>query len=219
MIRTFLSSSRQLGKMIGSLACIFALAPALYSAQPPKQLTKVIDHFMSMEATSLRIKQVIDWRFGGSNDTVRVQMDIQAGKQFHVSLNAFGIEIFVTEDEMVTLNHVRGQVLYENATPDALLKQLFAGGDLNDARFKKKSMLDGGKTQLDFRFASDFSDWESLSVVLNQSMDLEKMILVDYDGNKYKMTMTYLPEFQNFLIPDIEHDFLHYQIADLRSTN
>jgi len=189
---------------------------AQLSAATPKELSGVIDHFMNMEASSLEIQQIIDWRFAGANDSITLRMDIKAGQNFHLNLPAFGMEIYVTETEMMTLNHVRAQILYENATPDALLKQIFVGGDLNRARFKGKKTLDSGLRQLDFKFDSDFSDWQSLSVILDDQDELQKLILVDYDGNRYLITLTYLPEFADFNMPDIQRDYLHYQIADLR---
>ncbi len=186
------------------------------AAQPPKQLTGVIEHFMNMESTSLVIEQVVDWRFSSKNDSIELRMNIKAGHNFHLNLVGFGMEIFVTENEMMTINHLRQQILYENASPDALLKQLFVGGNLNDARFKGEKSLERGLRQLDFRFAGDFSDWESLSVILDQNDDLKKMILVDYDGNKYLINLKYEPEFDDFALPDIQQDYLHYQVADLR---
>ena len=192
------------------------LLTQLAAASPPKELTRVIDHFMKMEATSLEISQVIDWRFAGKNDSIILQMDIKAGRNFHLTLAAFGMEIFVTEHEMMTVNHVRQQIIYEDATPDALIKQLFVGGDLNDARFKREEEIDGGLRRLDFRFAGDFSDWQSLSVVLDANDDLKRLTLVDYDGNKYLITLNYLQHYENFVLPDIQQDFLHYQKADLR---
>lgn len=186
------------------------------SANPPKQLSQVIDHFLNLEATSLEISQVIDWRFAGESDSIRLRMDINAGRNFHMILPAFGMEIYVSENEMLTLNHVRQQVLYEEATPDALLKQLFVGGDLNDARFKREKSLKNGNKRLDFQFDGDFSDWESLSVILDETDNLQKIILVDYDGNEYLITLKTLPEFERFVFPDVNTDYLHYQVADLR---
>ncbi len=198
------------------LALLLCLSVSLSAAKPPKELSKVIDHFMNMEATSVKIKQVIDWRFSDKRDTVRIQMDINGGRNFHVQLADFGMEIFVTEQEMITLNHLRQQVLYENTTPDALLKQLFVGGDLNQARFKGEKQLKDGRRRLNFSFDSDFSDWESLSTVLGTTDKLEKLILVDYDGNKYIISLSYLIQFEEFTIPKIDEDYLDYQIADLR---
>ncbi len=186
------------------------------AASPPKELSKIISHFMDMDSTSLEIHQVIDWRFAGNDDSIRIRMDINAGRNFHVMLPAFGMEIYVTQNEMITINHNRQQVLYENATPDALLKQLFVGGDLNDARFRREQDKGDGTRQLDFRFIGDFSDWESLSVIVDEQDSLKKMILVDYDGNKYLISLKYLAEFERFVVPDIDVDYLHYQRADLR---
>ena len=192
------------------------ISVSLSAAQPPKELTKIINHFLNLEATSVEISQVIDWRFSDKSDTVRIQMDIRGGRNFHVMLAEFGMEIFVTENEMITLNHVRQQVLFENATPDALLKQLFVGGDLNEARFKGEKKLSDEKRRLNFQFAGDFSDWESLALVLNRDDSLEKLVLVDYDGNKYIISLIYLASFEEFDVPIIDVDYLHYQIADLR---
>ena len=186
------------------------------AAQPPKELSKVIDHFMNLEATSVKINQVIDWRFSDKSDTVRIQMDINGGTNFHVMLADFGMAIFVSEKEMITLNHIRQQVLYEKTTPDALLKQLFVGGDLNKARFKGEKKLRDGRRRLNFSFDSDFSDWESLSTVLGDEDKLEKLILVDYDGNKYIISLRYLVGCEGYSIPKIDEDYLHYQVADLR---
>ena len=198
------------------LVMFLLMSVSLSAAKPPKQLSKVIDHFMNLEATSVKINQVIDWRFSSQSDTVRIQMDIKAGRNFHVLLSEFGMEIFVTENEMITLNHNRQQVLYEDATPDALLKQLFVGGDLNEARFKGEKVLSEGRRRLNFQFAGDFSDWQSLAVVLNAGDSLEKLILVDYDGNKYIISLSYLAEYAEFSVPKIDVDYLHYQVADLR---
>ncbi len=192
------------------------LVSQVLAATPPKQLTQVIDHFMNMEATSLEITQVIDWRFSSKNDSITLKMDIKGGHNFRVDLSDFGLEIFVTESEMVTINHFRQQILYENATPDALLRQLFVGGDLSNARFKGEQAIAGGLRELNFRFAGDFSDWESLTVMLDDSDDLKRMILIDYDGNQYLMSLRYQPHFNDFGVPNIQQDFLHYQIADLR---
>jgi hypothetical protein len=185
-------------------------------AATPKELTGVINHFMNMESTSLEIQQVIDWRFLHANDSIAFRMDIKAGRNFHLDLAGFGMEIYVTEHEMVTINHSRAQILYENATPDALIRQLFVGGDLKDARFKRKKSVGEGLHQLDFKFVGDFSDWESLSVVVDESEDLKKMILVDYDGNKYNISLKYRAEFDDFSLPDVDQEYLHYQVADLR---
>ncbi len=186
------------------------------AAGPPKELSKIIDHFLNLQTTSIEINQVIEWRFSDKRDTLRIQLDINGARNFHVMLADFGMEIFVSEDQMVTINHLRQQVLYENATQDALLKQLFVGGDLNQARYKGEKKLNGDQRILNFQFAGDFSDWESLAMILNASDQLEKMILVDYDGNKYIISLDYLAEFESFVIPDVDSDFLHYQIADLR---
>ncbi|MBT6012141.1 MAG: hypothetical protein HOG80_12260 [Candidatus Marinimicrobia bacterium] len=201
---------------LSGLAIFLCLSVSLSAAKPPKELSKVIDHFMNLEATSVKINQVIDWRFSNKRDTVRIQMDINGGRNFHVMLADFGMEIFVTEREMITLNHIRQQVLYENTTPDALLKQLFVGGDLNQARFKGEKKLKDGRRRLNFTFVDDFSDWESLSTVLGNDDKLEKLILVDYDGNKYIISLIYLVGYEGFPIPKIDEDYLHYQIADLR---
>ena len=198
------------------LVTFISLSSSLSAAQPPKELAKIIDHFMNLETTSVKINQVIDWRFSDKSDTVRIQMDIRGGRNFHVMLADFGMEIFVTENEMITLNHSRHQILYENASPDALLKQLFVGGDLNSARFKGEKKLSDSRRRLNFQFADDFSDWESLAVVLGQGDDLEKLILVDYDGNKYIISLSYLESYEGFTIPIMGEDYLHYQIADLR---
>ncbi len=199
------------------LLMVFVVATGqLVAASPPKELSKIIDHFMNLQATSIKINQVIDWRFSSQSDTVSIQMDINASSNFHVMLADFGLEIFVTENEMITLNHLRQQIMYENATPDALLKQLFVGGDLNQARFKGEKKLDDGRRRLNFSFSGDFSDWDRLSVVLNAVEDIEKLILVDYDGNKYIISLNYLPSFEGFTVPNIDRDYLHYQIADLR---
>lgn len=204
-------------KRLGMLLFL-AILPLQFvlAASLPKELKQVIDAFMDLESTSVEIKQVIDWRFSSDSDTVRIQMDIKGDRNFHVMLAGFGMEIFVTEDEMITLNHIRQQVLYENASADALLKQLFVGGDLNQARFKSSKDLKNGSRRLNFRFDDDFSDWESLSVILNSSEVLERLILVDYDGNRYIISLTYLAEFEDFQVPKVDEDYLHYQIADLR---
>ena len=187
-----------------------------YAAKPPKQLTGVIQHFMDMDSTSLEITQVIDWRFSSESDSIKLQMNITAGHNFHMTLPAFGMEIFVTEREMVTINHSRQQILYESASPDALLKQLFVGGDLNEARFKGEKKLEQGSRRLDFQFSGDFSDWEALSVILDSKDNLNRIILQDYDGNKYLISLKYLPRFEGYLFPDIGTEYSHYQIADLR---
>jgi len=198
------------------LGIFVLLTLQLSAASPPKQLSRVIKNFMNLESVSININQVIDWRFSDKADTVRIQMDIKAGKIFHVLLAGYGMEIFVTENEMISLNHVRQQVLLETASPDALLKQLFVGGDLNQARYKGEKQQSDGNRRLDFQFGGDFSDWESLSVFLSEGDHLEKLILVDYDGNKYIISLTYLTEFKGFDIPQIKMDYPHYQIADLR---
>ena len=198
------------------LAVLVMMNPVSVNAAAPKELTTVIDHFMNLDETSIEILQVIDWRFVGSNDSISLRMDIKAGQNFHLTLAAFGMEIYVTESEMITINHVREQILYENATPDALLKQIFVGGDLNDARFKREKDLKNGLRRLDFQFYNDFSDWESLSITLDGDDMMKQMTLVDYDGNKYIITLTYLKEFDRFMIPDVARDYMHYQIADLR---
>jgi len=201
--------------LLGLLAFTMLSMP-VNAGNPPQQLSKVIDRFMAMEATSVNIKQVIDWRFSSKSDTVRIQMDIDGSRNFHVMVAGFGMEIFVAEDEMITLNHIRQQVLYEKANPDALLEQLFVGGDLSDARYKGEKKLSEGRRRLKFQFDSDFSDWESLALVLNEEDNVEKILLVDYDGNKYIITLSYLPVFNRVAVPQIDQDFLHYQVADLR---
>lgn len=213
------SSEGQLGFIMLKLKLAFmliVLVPTLNAGTPPKELTQVIKHFMNMESTSLEIHQVIDWRFSSNNDSIDLRMDIKAGRNFHLTISAFGMEIYVTENEMMSINHMRQQILYEDASPDALLKQLFVGGDLNDARFKREKDLEDGLRQLDFRFASDFSDWVSLSVILDEKDDLKKMILVDYDGNRYLISIIYRSVFDDFILPNIGQDYPQYQIADLR---
>ncbi|MCF7807762.1 MAG: hypothetical protein K9N38_04495 [Candidatus Marinimicrobia bacterium] len=189
---------------------------SLTAADPPKELEQVIDDFMNLEATSLQVSQVIDWRFSSKNDSIIFQMDIKEGRNFHLDLAAFGLEIFVSETEMMTLNHSRSQIIYEDASPDALLKQLFVGGDLNDARFKDEKMRQDGLRELRFRFASDFSDWDRLTVILDGNDTMKGIHLFDYDGNLYKISFQHLPNFSNFNMPDVDTEYLHYQIADLR---
>ncbi len=195
---------------------ILIISTQTLAGSPPKQLSQVIDQFMNMDSTSLEIHQVIEWRFSKDRDTLKLQMDINASRNFRLTLARFGMEIFVSETEMMTINHGRMQVLYENASPDVLLEQIFVGGDLNDARYKREKKLKNGLRQLDFKFSSDFSDWESLSVILDDTDTLQQLILVDYDGNKYRLTLQYKPMFEKFVIPDVQTDYLHYQIADLR---
>lgn len=192
------------------------LISQMSAATPPKKLTHIIDHFMNMEATSLEVQQVIEWRFSSNRDSINFRMDVKAGRNFHLTLASFGMEIYVTEAEMMTINHLRQQILYEAASPHALINQLFVGGDLNDARFKNEKRLESDLRQLDFEFAGDFSDWESLSVIVDDLDDLKKIILIDYDGNKYLITLKYMNEFDNFSLPDIQQDLIHYQISDLR---
>lgn len=210
------SKYRRLLHNLCGLMLFFVVGPSLYGANPPKELSKVIDGFLGMEMTSVNITQVIDWRFSSKRDTVRVQMNIKGSQNFHVLLAGFGMEIYVHDDQMITLNHLRQQILYETANPDALLEQLFVGGDLSDARFKGEKQLDGDRRRLKFLFDTDFSDWESLSVVLDGDEILEKLLLVDYDGNKYIITLNYSTDFNQYDVPKIDQDYLHYQIADLR---
>ena len=205
--------------MIKKLSMSILLSVVIASqafASTPKELKGVINHFLNMESTSLEIHQLIDWKFSKEHDSLSFQMDIQAGRNFHLTMAAFGLEIYVSETEMMTLNHIREQVLYEDATPDALIKQIFVGGDLNAARFKGEKTLEGDLKELEFKFAGDFSDWQSLTVVVDALDDLKKLTLVDYDGNLYIITLKYLNEYDKFTLPNIEQDFLHYQIADLR---
>jgi len=199
---------------LGLLASL--IVGQVQARNPPKQLIHVIDHFMNLDSTSLEISQVIDWRFSSKYDSVSLQMDIKGGRNFRLTLADFGLEIFVTEKEMITLNHVRAQILYEESSPDALIKQLFVGGDLDDTRFKREENLGDGLRQLDFQFVGDFSDWESLSVILDEKDDLKRITLIDYDGNKYLITMVYQTKFNDFMLPDVKQDYLHYQVADLR---
>jgi hypothetical protein len=209
-------SSRHVTKKLLFISLSLLLFTNLSARKPPKQLTQVINHFLDMDSTSLVIHQVIDWRFSGKNDSIKFQMDIKGDRAFHVDLSAFGLEIYVTQDEMMTVNHSRQQILYENASSDALIEQLFVGGDLGDARFKREKQIDRGLRQLDFQFVSDFSDWESLSVVVDQQDDLKNMILEDYDGNKYLISLHYEKEYDDFVLPDLSQEYLHFQIADLR---
>lgn len=194
---------------------IFTFSAAT-AAKPPKELQNIINDFMSMESTSMEVLQVIDWKYKSEDDSVRFQMNILANQNFHLDLWAFGLEIFITETEMLTVNHVKKQVIYENASPDALLDQLFVGGDLADARFKDEKKLKGGDRELEFLFSSDFSDWESLSVTVDDAGDLQKIKLVDYDGNHYHITFKYLNRFSKFVLPDISKDLMGYKIADMR---
>ena len=202
--------------MLQALAVIVFGLSLASAAKPPKQLVTTIEHFMNMDSTSIEISQVIDWRFATENDSIKLQMDIQGGHNFHMTLAAYGMEIFVTEHEMVTINHSRQQILFEKASPDALLKQLFVGGDLNTARFQREKDLGLGARQLDFKFAGDFSDWESLTVIVDKNDNLTKINLVDYDGNKYLISLKYLPRYVGFSAPDITTEYSHYQIAGLR---
>jgi hypothetical protein len=207
-----------LQKPFRGLVRLFLLSGLLVSLQgaPPAQLRTVIDHFMNLTETSMNLTQVIDWRFGGRNDTLYLEMDIQTGQQFHLLLANLGMEIFVHGHEMITLNHIRQQILYENADPDALLNQLFVGGDLNDARYKGEEKLGDGRRKLNFQFYDDFSDWESLQVVLDSADNLRQLMLEDYDGNLYTISLEYLDTFRKFALPDTQTEYIHYQIADLR---
>ena len=199
-------------------AALFLLATQVLAAKPPKQLSQVIDAFLNMNQTSLRIEQIIDWRFGGADDSLQLDMDIQGNRSFHVTVPAFGMEIFVTETEMLSLNHIRQQAILESASPTALLDQLFVGGDLSDAKFKKQKITPDGSKQLDFVFSSDFSDWDQLSVILDAAGTLNRIILLDYDGNRYSISLHTLDHFNDFTIPDLATIYPHYQIADLRDT-
>jgi len=132
MINPGIFSIKRTAKLPALLRQVLALlmiASQSMAANPPVELTGVIEHFLTMESTSLEIQQVIDWRFSNDNDSLKFQMDINADNNFRLTLAGFGMEIFVSDTEMVTINHTRQQILYENATPDALLKQLFVGGD------------------------------------------------------------------------------------------
>lgn len=189
----------------------------LKAASPPKELSTVIDQFMNMARTSIHIEQVIEWKYYAKRDTIKLEMNIAGNRNFQVLLPGLGMEIFVTQTEMVTVNHIRNQILYEDATPDALLKQLFVGGDLNRARFKGEKELPKGGRQLNFRFADEYSEWERLSTFLNGAGQLTKLELMDYDGNKYVIMMSYLDSFEAFKIPQVDLDYATYQVADLRS--
>jgi len=187
-----------------------------FAAETPKQLQSVIDDFLNMENKSIRIEQVIKWRFAPNDDSLYLNIDIKAGRSFHVTLPAFGMEIFVSDAEMMTLNHARQQLILENASPDALLNQLFVGGDLRDARFRKEKTLKNGTHELDFVFSGDFSDWDKMTIRLDRERMLQGMTLVDYDGNKYLIRFEYKLAYEPFVVPDMETDFQSYQIADLR---
>ena len=203
--------------LLGPLLVLFIGVGSLKAASPPKELTSIIHQFMDMERTSIHIEQVIQWKYYSKRDTIRVEMDIEGNRNFHVLLPGMGMEIFVTQTEMITLNHIRNQILYENATPDALVKQLFVGGDLNRARFKgEKKRPEGGK-QLNFSFADEFSEWERLSTYLDETGQLTKLVLVDHDGNKYVILMNYQKSYRPFRIPQVELDYATYQVADLRT--
>ena len=203
-----------------TLSAIFVVAAiplqTVNAANPPKELQRIIDNFMNMESRSMEIHQVIDWKYRSDHDSVRFQMDIRGNRNFHLDIIAYGLEIFVTESEMLTLNHIRKQIIYENTTPDALLKQLFVGGDLRDARFRREEQLEDGRRELEFRFSDDFSDWERLSILLGGDDAIQRIKLIDYDGNIYHIRFKYLPRFQNYVLPDINIDYPRYRVADLR---
>jgi len=207
------------GKYFSSLVYLAFLGltiSAVAAAKPPKELQRVMDDFLSMKNTSMRIEQVIDWRFASNNDSLYLNIDILADQQFHVTIPVFGMEIYVNELEMMSINHIRQQLIYENSTSDALINQLFVGGDLRDARFKKELIVKGGGRKLEFVFSGDFSDWDRMSLTLDQNEQLVGMTLVDYDGNKYLIDLIYKENFENFRVPDIKSDYPDYQIADLR---
>lgn len=207
------------GKYFSSLVYLAFLGltiSAVAAAKPPKELQRVMDDFLSMKNTSMRIEQVIDWRFASNNDSLYLNIDILADQQFHVTIPVFGMEIYVNELEMMSINHIRQQLIYENSTSDALINQLFVGGDLRDARFKKELIVKGGGRKLEFVFSGDFSDWDRMSLTLDQNEQLVELTLVDYDGNKYLIDLIYKENFENFRVPDIKSDYPDYQIADLR---
>ena len=206
-----------LAKTLAVFVALFVISiPTGIAANPPKELQRVIENFLNMESTSMELTQVIDWKYSADNDVVTLRMDVRSGQQFRVDLPAFGLEIFVNETEMMTLNHIRKQILYEDATPAALLNQLFAGGDLNQTRFKGEKKLSGGHRELTFTFDTDFSDWDRLSVTQTASGVLKQIDLIDYDGNHYKISIDYLDKFMNFVLPSIGSDFSDYKVADLR---
>jgi hypothetical protein len=197
---------------------ILITAPGAHAvaANPPKELQQIIDNFMNLESTSMEILQVIDWKYRGGNDSVKLQMDILGGQSFHLELYAFGMEIYVDNGQMMTINHARKQIIYESTDPDALLNQLFAGGDLNNARYRGEKRLKNGNRQLTFHFDTDFSDWESLSIILDNREAVTGMELVDYDGNNYSMSFLYLSKYSSYTVPNLDQDFPGYKIADLR---
>jgi len=219
-LKEAIRSPRSLDSLARTLLVLFALTVIPFkpvaAANPPKELQRIMDNFMNLEATSMEILQVIDWKYKGGNDSVRFQIDIQGSQRFHLELYAFGLEIFVGDGQMMTVNHIRRQIIHEDATADALLKQLFAGGNLNDARFKEEQDLADGKKELKFRFDVDFSDWESLSIVLDEEDHVNEIKLVDYDGNLYTISFRYLERYSSFEYPNLENEYVGYKLADLR---
>ena len=183
----------------------------------PSELQQVLDSFWQLKRTSLQIHQRIDWRFSKPDENFSLQLDIQDNEHFRVDLTSFGLEIFVSPNAMMTINHQRRQILIEDATPDALLRQIFVGGDLNLARFKGLKQLPEDARRMDFSFDSDFSDWDKMSLFLNTSSHLTGIFLKDYDGNDYHLDLEYLPDYLDYSEPDVKQEYLTYQLADLRS--
>lgn len=186
----------------------------LQSTTPP-ELATLLQTFLNQRNTTIAILQETDWRFYPKIDSLHIQMDIQDDRHFQVTVPAYGLEVYVLGDSLLTVNHGRQQILLEAAGPRELIDQIFIGGDLDDARLKRRKTEKDGRERLIFNFRDEYSEWESLEI-LTQAELPQEIILKDYDGNRYIIHLTDREVLTSVDFSRIRSNAWGYPLADLR---
>ncbi len=185
------------------------------AGDPPAELQTVINTFLGQSNTSIDILQTIHWRFYRGVDSLELHMDIRSADQFRILIPGFGLEIYGSGDSLWTVNHTRRQILLEKAGTNELLEQVFVGGDLGSARFVKGDSLGKGGIEEAYRFRDEYSQWQSLRLG-RQGDILQWVELKDYDGNRYRIRLDYLPEHLDYDLSLPVRNPWHYDAADMR---
>ncbi len=210
MIRGFTPSIR-----VTLLLLAFLLVNPVQADEIPAELKTILDRFLGLERNSVNIRQEIHWRFFGGVDTLEAEMDIRQERRFHLSIPAYGIEVYTFGDSLITVNHTRRQILLETASKRELIDQLFVGGDVSSVHLKRKKELGNNEIRHDFTFRDEYSEWSSMKITTRESLPV-LIHLTDYDGNKYLIHLSYQSVFRDFNDQFISQNYMDYELADLR---
>lgn len=182
----------------------------------PEDLSIILDRFLKLEETSVEIRQEIHWRYFGGVDSLRAFMDIRDEQSFRLNVPGFGLDVYRQNDSLITINHRKKQVLIEKARHDAMIDQLFIGGDISSVKLRRSKDLGNNRKRYEFVFRDEYSEWQRMKIWTWQELPQE-IELLDYDENTYRIMLRYSSDFVEFnLTRLLNENPMGFEIADLR---